>query len=88
MDTVLSQVSSLWRDSAAVCALADGERHLGHIVRIGANWHAFDATHFNEEGNGFRSLGTFASILAAKAAVEQARSESFGPVVGHFLGAA
>ncbi|MGD1068921.1 MAG: hypothetical protein ABSB15_02180 [Bryobacteraceae bacterium] len=59
-----------WRDSKAICALADGERHLGHIMKIGGRWHAFDATHFNDESNGFRSVGTFASLSAAKEAVE------------------
>ena len=58
-----------WRNSNSVCALADGERHLGHILKIGGRWLAYDATHFNEESNGFRSLGTFASQSAAKEAV-------------------
>lgn len=60
-----------WRDSISICALADGERHLGHIVKVGERWHAFDSTHFNEEMNGFRSLGSFASVAHAKQAVEQ-----------------
>ena len=60
-----------WTDSKAICALADGERHFGHIVKIDGRWHAFDATHFNDESNGFRSVGTFASHSAAKRAVEQ-----------------
>jgi hypothetical protein len=59
-----------WRDSQEICALADGERHLGHVIKIGGRWHAFDATHFNDESNGFRSVGTFASISAAKEALE------------------
>lgn len=58
-----------WRESTSVCALADGERHLGHVLKIGGRWHAFDATHFNEESNGFRFLGSFASLNAAKDAV-------------------
>jgi hypothetical protein len=60
-----------WRDSISVCALADGERHLGHVLTIGGRWHAFDATHFNEECNGFRFLGSYASLSAAKEAVSQ-----------------
>jgi len=32
----------------------------------------------NEEGNGFRSLGTFAGVAAAKAAVENVRIEKKG----------
>jgi hypothetical protein len=43
-----SQAHAAWRHSASICALADGERHLGHIVQIGGRWYAFDATHFNE----------------------------------------
>ncbi len=59
-----------WRDSAEICALADGERHLGHIVKVAGRWHAFDATHFNEESNGFRNLGSFARVESAKEAIE------------------
>lgn len=59
-----------WRDSQAICALADGERHLGHAIEIDGRWHAFDATHFNDESNGFRPVGTFASISAAKETLE------------------
>lgn len=60
-----------WRLSAQVCALSDGERHVGHIVKIGGRWHAFDAMHSNAEGNGFHSLGTFAGLESARNAVEQ-----------------
>ena len=60
-----------WRIAKTVCALADGERHLGHAMRIGRRWHAFDGTRLNHELNGFRLLGTFASIDAARQAVEQ-----------------
>jgi hypothetical protein len=59
-----------WRNSTAICALADGERHLGHILKIGERWYAFDGTHSDEESNGFRKLGCFASIVSAKQAVE------------------
>lgn len=59
-----------WRNSTEICALADGERHLGHIVQIGGRWYAFDATHFNDSADGFRGLGSFASITPAKEAVE------------------
>ena len=58
-----------WRNSNSICALADGERHMGHVLKIGGRWHAFDGMHFNEESNGFRSLGSFASLTAAKEAV-------------------
>jgi hypothetical protein len=58
-----------WRNSNSICALADGERHIGHVLKIGGRWHAFDGTHFNQESNGFRSLGSFAGLMAAKEAV-------------------
>jgi hypothetical protein len=54
-----------------MCALADGERHLGHVVKEGAHWHAYDATHANESGDGFLCLGNFVSLDSAKSAVEQ-----------------
>jgi hypothetical protein len=69
--------AAAWRDSIAICALADGERHLGHILKIGERWYAFDATRFNEESNGFRSLGTFASVGSAKEAVEFSSRQGF-----------
>jgi hypothetical protein len=69
-----SQGTPAWRNSPEICALADGERHLGHIVRIGGRWYAFDATHFNESSDGFRGLGSFACISSAKEAVELCRS--------------
>jgi hypothetical protein len=59
-----------WRDSRNVCALSDGDRHLGHIVLKAGQWYSFDATHLNESSNGFRHLGTYHSIDVAKAAVE------------------
>lgn len=60
-----------WQNSDHICALSDGERHIGHVVKIGGRWHAFDATHSNETGDGFRSLGTFAVVETARHAVEQ-----------------
>lgn len=65
-----------WRTSNSICALATEERHLGHIVKIAGRWHAFDATHFNEELTGFRPLGTFESVYAAKEAVAEATNTS------------
>jgi len=61
---------AIWRDSTDICALADGERHLGHILLIGGRWYAFDATHHNEAMDGFRDLGSFASQGPAREAVE------------------
>ena len=60
-----------WRISGHMCALSDGERHIGHVVRIGGRWHAYDAMHSNETSDGFRSLGSFAAVNSAKSAVEQ-----------------
>ncbi|HEX4134276.1 MAG TPA: hypothetical protein VHY84_06615 [Bryobacteraceae bacterium] len=63
--------TAIWRGSGSVWSLADDERHLGHIVRAGDNWLAFDATHVNESGTGFRLLGCCPNIAQAKSAVEQ-----------------
>jgi hypothetical protein len=60
-----------WSNSRSVCALADGERHFGHILRIGGRWHAFDATRPNDDATGFLFLGCFGTLAAAKASVEQ-----------------
>lgn len=79
-DTEMNKSSSFkparpeWRNSNSICALADWERHLGHILKIGGRWHAFDATRFNDDLNGFRVLGSFAGMNAAKEAVEQCGS--------------
>jgi hypothetical protein len=43
---------------------------LGHIVRVGNYWLAFDATHFNEAGTAFRFLGSCVNISSAKYVVE------------------
>jgi hypothetical protein len=64
-----------WRDGENICALADGDRHLGHVVYTG-EWEAFDGIHPNETGNGFRSLGVFPAVATAKAAVERAACQS------------
>jgi len=69
-DALNLQAPAVWRNSPEICALADGERHLGHTVRIGGRWYAFDATHFNERADGFRNLGSFASLVSAREAVE------------------
>lgn len=61
-----------WRDSFHICSLSEEDRHLGHIVRKGRCWNAFDCTHLNDARDGFRHLGTFLSVLGAKHAVELA----------------
>jgi len=58
-----------WRDSDFVCALADTERHLGHLIKT-EKWHAYDATHSNEALNGVKYVGAFVDLAAAKQAVE------------------
>lgn len=63
-----------WRDGEDLCALADGDRHLGHVVNEG-DWHAFDAIHPSHASHGFRHIGAFATVDAAKAAVERAISQ-------------
>ncbi len=67
----------VWRDADDVCALADSDRHLGHVVNDGT-WHAFDAIHPTDAGGGFMHLGTFASADDAKAAVERSISQRAG----------
>ena len=75
-----------WRNSTDICALADGERHLGHILLIGGRWFAFDATHLNEGMNGFRELGSFASQGPAREAVELSSGAAPSPL--RYAGAA
>jgi hypothetical protein len=60
-----------WRHSRDVCALADQDRQLGHVVKTDA-WHAFDTVHPNEQGTGFTYLGAFQNRGEAKGAVEAA----------------
>lgn len=66
-----------WRDGDDICAFADGDRHLGHVIDD-EGWHAFDAIHPNHAAEGFRHLGVFPTVDEAKAAVERAVSERFG----------
>jgi len=65
-----------WTNSNHVCALADHERHLGHVVKgqiIGTDqWHAWDATHADEGSARFNYLGAFADRAEAMQAVESA----------------
>ena len=76
--------SIAWRNSGHVCALSDSERHIGHIIKIGGRWHAFDATHSNSTGDGFRTLGAFTSVEVARYEVEQ----SYRPMPMSYAGAA
>jgi hypothetical protein len=46
------------------------ERHLGHAIRVNQSWIAYDAIRFNPSNDGFRIIGTFETIDAAKKAIE------------------
>ncbi len=61
-----------WLDSVRICAYSDDDRHLGHVVRIGEGWMAYDATHVNTQGNAFRPIGFFLTVDNAKEAVQRA----------------
>jgi hypothetical protein len=63
-----------------VCALSDSERHLGHILFDRNHWKAFDATHLDEPRTGFRYLGTFKTVVSAKAAVEESVAALRAPI--------
>lgn len=56
--------------SENVCAFADSERHLGHILKVESVWVAFDGTRLGENGIDFRVIGTFPDVESAKIAVE------------------
>lgn len=51
--------------------MADTHRHLGHVIKK-KRWHAYDATHSDEASKGFKYLGVFVDLAAAKQAVELA----------------
>lgn len=61
--------SRTWRRSDHICAFADGERHLGHVIKT-EQWNAYDATHPGEASEGFKHLGAFVDVTAAMRAVE------------------
>ncbi len=64
-----------WQVSENVCALCDSERHLAHLVMLRSRWFAFDATRSNEQGTGFKLLGSFARLETAMEIIE---SETLG----------
>ena len=64
-----------WRNSGAICALSDSDRHLGHIVMTRNRWNAFDATHLDDDRAGFKYLGAYRTQEEAKAAVEVSTAE-------------
>jgi hypothetical protein len=59
-----------WQIGEDVCAFADSERHLGHILKVESVWIAFDGTRPGENGSSFRVIGTFSDVESAKIAVE------------------
>jgi hypothetical protein len=75
--------TATWTDSETVCCFANGERHLGHIVKADDSWLAFDATHLSERGTGFRLLGCCTTITLAKYAVEQVFRKDCGITPTH-----
>jgi len=58
-----------WQDSDQVCALADSDRHLGHLIRSD-RWYAYDATRLDETSCGFKCLGAFRDLDSAKRTLE------------------
>jgi hypothetical protein len=67
----ISTVEGSWRDSESVCALADMDRHLGHLI-LEDHWYAYDATKSDDASKGFKCLGSFDDLTTAKLAVELA----------------
>ena len=67
----ISETRPSWQDSPYICALADDERHFGHVIKT-ENWHAYDATHSNPSSNDFKYLGEFTELEVAKSMVESA----------------
>jgi hypothetical protein len=74
----ISTMEASWRDSEFVCALADTDRHLGHLIRR-EQWYAYDATQLDDASTGFKCLGAFVDLAIAKQVVEFAVWR--GPVV-------
>ncbi len=67
----ISTAEGSWRDSELVCALADTDRHLGHLIR-NDHWYAYDATQWDDASKGFKCLCTFVELTAAKQILELA----------------
>jgi hypothetical protein len=77
--TILDPLTGLaWHDADHVCALSDNERHLGHAVKL-HQWHAYDATRPEPDGDGFTFLGAFPERRQAKEAVQQSVRALMGP---------
>jgi hypothetical protein len=67
----ISTIEGSWRDSESVCALADTDRHLGHLI-LREHWYAYDGTQWDNASQDFKCLGTFVDLAAAKQIVELA----------------
>jgi hypothetical protein len=59
-----------WLIFPHVSAFCTSVRHLGHIVRHGRQWHAFDTTRPHNDGTFPKIVGTFYNARKARAAVE------------------
>jgi hypothetical protein len=68
-----------WTNSRSACALANDDRHLGHVIKVAGRWQAFDSTRSNDDGTGFCFLGSYASLVTAKQAVELSQHGASSP---------
>jgi hypothetical protein len=69
-----------WRIGKKICAFADSERHLGHILKLESQWLACDGTRLGKSGTGFRIIGVFPDTESAKKAVEAASLLTSAPI--------
>lgn len=69
--TYISSIDASWQDSEVICALADTDRHLGHLIKR-ERWYAYDATRADETAHNFKCLGAFADLASAKQMLELA----------------
>jgi len=69
--TYISSIEASWQDSEVICALADTDRHLGHLIKL-EHWYAYDATRADETSRSFKCLGAFDDLASAKQMLELA----------------
>lgn len=67
----IAATDGAWQDSEMICALADTDRHLGHLIKL-EHWYAYDATRADEHLQNFRCLGAFSDLASAKQILELA----------------
>jgi hypothetical protein len=65
------ETKPMWFELPDICALANAERHLGHVVRSDQGWTAIDTTHLNDARTGFKDLGAYPRLHDAKRALEE-----------------